>query len=209
MKRFLERCLLFLERFVGAGILFLLGSTWRFRVSGTPPPGTRCIYTFWHRNILPLAFSRRGEEIVVMISSSRDGELIAGPVEVLGFQTTRGSSTRGGSKAVRELIRLSRKHSIVIVPDGPKGPSMRMKPGVVHIARYTGLPVVPVGVDIESEWTLRSWDRFRIPKPFSRIRVIYGDPVMIDPQADARQSWVLLQKKMEELTENAHFDKQT
>ena len=90
---------------------------------------TGVLYLFWHRNILPLLYLRRGEGVGVMISSSKDGDYVAEPAKVLGFKPIRGSITRGGAKAAREMIRFARDNSICIVPDGPKGPACKIKSG--------------------------------------------------------------------------------
>lgn len=115
-----------------------------------------------------------------LISRSNDGEYLAEMLRRWGFVPVRGSSSRGGSAALRELIGYARAgRSIAITPDGPRGPRQRLKPGVLVAAQLTGLPLVPVAAGASRGWWLGGWDRFLIPRPFARIRVAYGAPVEI------------------------------
>jgi lysophospholipid acyltransferase (LPLAT)-like uncharacterized protein len=178
-RKVLDPLVFFLEKYFGAMLIFLLGITYRYKLK-SPEPKERVIYAFWHRNLLPLVYLRKFENAAVLISSSRDGQFIAGPLEALGFKTVRGSSTRRGSQALREMIRISQEHSLAITPDGPKGPREKIKPGLINAAYLTKLPIVLTVVDIEKEKTFNSWDNFRFPLPFSRINVTYSKPIFIN-----------------------------
>jgi lysophospholipid acyltransferase (LPLAT)-like uncharacterized protein len=113
-------------------------------------------------------------------SRSRDGELVARWIRRFGLEPVRGSSTRGGGEALRLLTRALRSgHEVVVVPDGPKGPREVLKPGVIALARLTGAPIVPMALGASREWRLRSWDEFRIPKPFARCVMRFGEPIYV------------------------------
>ena len=164
------------EKYLGAALVLLLGATWKIS-QHNPRIGQRHLFIFWHREIIPMLYTRRGEDIAVMISSSKDGQLVAGPAQVLGYVPVRGSATRGGGKAVRQMVRHSRERGINIVPDGPKGPAEVVKDGVVWSSYFTGLSIVPVAVQVNRAWVLGTWDRMLIPKPFARITIRYGEPI--------------------------------
>jgi hypothetical protein len=172
----------------GAGLIRVLGATWRVDASGLADydrrvaAGERCIFAFWHARLLALAYTHRHRGAVVLVSQHRDGELIARAVGHLGFRLARGSSTRGGDQAMRELLRAAEEGALIAVtPDGPRGPRERVKPGLVALASRSGRPIVPVAAASHPAWVLRSWDRFRVPKPFARVVVAYGEPIAIPP----------------------------
>ena len=182
----------------GALIIRLLGATWRVDASGLVPfdeaiaQGRRCIFALWHARLLPLVWSHRGRGVVVLVSRHRDGELIARIVERLGYLTSRGSSTRGGEEGMMDMLRKAEEGRLLaITPDGPRGPAGTLKPGIVYLASRSGLPIVPVAAAARSCWTLRSWDRFRVPRPFTRVVVAYGDPIAIPPglEGASLESW--------------------
>lgn len=178
--------------------VLLLGHTLNFRIH-TEPPKERCIYIFWHRNIIPLLYLHRNQKIAIIISASKDGELIAAPAELLGYTAIRGSSSRGGTAALLKSFKLSEEHTIAITPDGPRGPRERLKKSILFIAYHTGLPIVPVAVNIDREWVLRSWDNFRIPKPKSTIDITYGDPIMVRDKEEIDTMLPYLQREMDRL----------
>lgn len=172
---------------LGSWALRLLVLTLRVRREETPAAAlwatrTPAIYVVWHARVLVLPCLYRGRGLRVLISRSRDGEMIARLVRRFGFVAVRGSSSRGGAGGLRALARaLGEGHSVVVVPDGPRGPSETVKPGVVALARMTGAPVVPLALGASAEWRARSWDGFRVPKPFARCVVRFGDPVRVAP----------------------------
>ena len=146
---------------------------------------TPVIFVFWHGRLLPLIHIHRHQGTVVLVSEHRDGDYIAGLMHHFGFGTVRGSSTRGGVRGLKGLIRAARAgRDLAITPDGPRGPDRELKLGVLTVARMTGLPLVPVGVGITSAWRVRSWDGLLVPKPFSTVRVAYGHPTLVQRNAD-------------------------
>jgi lysophospholipid acyltransferase (LPLAT)-like uncharacterized protein len=175
-----------LAAWLGAGVVRLLGATWRVEVVDHPEftaarsRGEPCVYAFWHCLLLVLTHHHRREGIAVLVSRHRDGELIARIIERLGYVTARGSSTRGGEAGVRGLLKGARQgRCLGITPDGPRGPAEQVKEGLVYVAARSGLPVVPIAVGVQSAWVMRSWDRFRVPRPFARIRIMHGAPISV------------------------------
>lgn len=183
---------------LGATALRRLGASWRIEriadagVRGEIAAGRRVIYAFWHAQMLPLIYEHRGQSVCAMVSRSRDGELIARVIERIGYVTARGSSTRGGSEAALAILEWGRNgHSLTLSPDGPRGPARVMKPGLAWIAARSGMRVVPVASASRPTWFLRSWDRYRVPRPFARVWIAYGEPM--DPPASSEgaggQEW--------------------
>jgi lysophospholipid acyltransferase (LPLAT)-like uncharacterized protein len=171
---------------LAAWLLLLLGFSWRLRRTNLADydarlaAGERCIYAFWHARMLPLVFTHRHRGIAVLVSRHRDGEWIARVIEALGFVTARGSSTRGGEEGVREMLEWAeRGHLLAVTPDGPRGPREVVKPGLVWLASRTGLPIVPVATSGTPSRVFDSWDRFRVPLPFARTVVTYGEPIQV------------------------------
>src|SRR5262249_50698840 len=101
----------------------------------------------------------------------------------LGFGLVRGSTTRGGVEAVRELLRIGRESHVAITPDGPRGPRRRVQAGVVYLAARMGLPILPMGIGYDRPWRAKSWDRFAFPRPWSRARCITGTPIQVPAEA--------------------------
>jgi len=146
--------------------------------------GNPVIFVFWHGQLLPLAHIHRGEGIVVLISEHDDGEYLTRVSQRNGFEAVRGSSTRGGIRGLKGLIRAARDgKDIALTPDGPKGPPGEFKPGALMAAQVTGLPVIPLAVGMSSAWSLKSWDGFLVPKPFSQIHVQYLHPRFVPKDA--------------------------
>jgi lysophospholipid acyltransferase (LPLAT)-like uncharacterized protein len=171
---------------LGGWVVRLLSSTWRYRVHGTElllarAPGTEpVVYTLWHGQMLPLLCGHRFKT-GVLISEHRDGEIIARIVALFGMFGVRGSSSRGGTRALLEGVRVVKAGvDMAFTPDGPRGPRHSFAPGALILAHRAKVPVVHIVGYVDRKWTLRSWDRLEIPKPFARITVVYGDPVMLD-----------------------------
>ena len=160
-------------------------STGQHHVTRLRQRGTPVIFVFWHGRLLPLVHVHRSEGTVVLVSEHRDGDYAAGLLHHFGFGTVRGSSTRGGVRGLKGLIRAARKGlDLAITPDGPRGPNRELKLGALTAARFTGLPLVPIGVGVTSAWRARSWDGLIVPKPFSTVRVAYGRPSFVPRHAD-------------------------
>jgi lysophospholipid acyltransferase (LPLAT)-like uncharacterized protein len=175
----------------GAAGLRLLGRSWRLRRLDTADfdrriaQGERCIYALWHARMLPLIYAYRGLGVAALVSRSRDGALITGVIERIGYLAARGSSSRGGQEGFNELVRFAAQgRSLTITPDGPRGPREVVKPGLVRLASRTGLPVLPVASACRRSWILRSWDGFRVPRPFALVWISYGPPVHVPAELD-------------------------
>jgi lysophospholipid acyltransferase (LPLAT)-like uncharacterized protein len=147
----------------------------------------RYIYAFWHENILVPCQSFAQRDILVLISQHADGEMIAQVCKHMGFGTIRGSSTRGGIKALREMIRVSECNHFAVMPDGPRGPRRHVELGLVYLAAKTGLPIVLLGIGHDRPWRLKTWDRFVMPRPFSQAICIALDPIPIPQNATKAQ----------------------
>jgi len=146
-----------------------------------PPPG---VYAFWHRCLLAGAWRFRKYGLTILISRSFDGELIARTVERLGFVAVRGSSSRDGTVGLRSLHRAYLAGNYcAITADGPRGPALVAKPGVVHLAQLLDTSVSTCYIHPHSAWQLRSWDGFLIPKPFSRVTIAWTVPVPAEQAA--------------------------
>lgn len=138
------------------------------------------IFAFWHGALLLMVYAFRSEKRTFLVSFHRDGELITRVIGKFGIEATRGSTTRGGVKALLSLVRRARQgYSIAFTPDGPKGPAKKAQQGVVELARLSGAPVIPVGFHAKKARMLGSWDSFIVPRPFTRVSFYYGEPVRI------------------------------
>ena len=194
----MNKFLLFLEKYLVVIFVKILGSSLRYHLR-TPMPQEPVIYSFWHRNIVPLMYLHRKQKIVLLISSSADGELIAAPAELMGYKTARGSSRRGGIGASKKLIKLAKDHFLAITPDGPKGPSRKIKDGIIYLSYLSKLPIVPVVVDVQKEKVFNSWDKFRLPYLFSKVYVTYGEPIFMNSKEEIDEKVQELQTAMDKL----------
>ncbi|HLS05010.1 MAG TPA: lysophospholipid acyltransferase family protein [Wenzhouxiangella sp.] len=176
-------------------------ATWRLRrhepecMQARLEKGQPFIAAMWHGDELGLVCFGRFYHLAAMASLSRDGELMNYVLQKFGFATARGSSSRGGSSALRGLIRLARKgYSLVIAVDGPRGPAHKAKPGVLELARITGLPIYPCAMACSRHIPLhRSWDLTDLPTPFAKVLIYWGEPIRIDSQEESRSPEVLQQ----------------
>ena len=135
------------------------------------------IVATWHHNIYFSIWLLRKEDLTPLISRSDDGEAIYDVFAHFGYQAVRGSSTRGGVPALKQLIKfLKEKTSVAITPDGPLGPPEKIQSGVILLAKYSGVPIIPWHYEANHRWNLNSWDRHKIPKPFSKIIEAFGEP---------------------------------
>jgi lysophospholipid acyltransferase (LPLAT)-like uncharacterized protein len=143
------------------------------------------IIAFWHGRILAGLHYFRGRGIVVMTSQNFDGEWIARIIHRFGYGTARGSTSRGAARALVQLRRdLRAGRAVALTIDGPRGPARVAQPGAVWLAGATGHPILPFHIEASDSWTLRSWDRTQIPKPFSRVAIAIGDPMTVAGTAD-------------------------
>lgn len=147
------------------------------------------IFALWHNRFftVPPVFRKvyGGRDCVVLTSASHDGAMVARAMAVFGLGAVRGSSSRRGAAALVALTRAVRSgRDACITPDGPRGPRYEVHPGMVKLAAATGAPIIPIHVTFSNAWRLKTWDRFVIPKPFSRVRVVFDRPLVIEPIAD-------------------------
>jgi lysophospholipid acyltransferase (LPLAT)-like uncharacterized protein len=169
-----------------AWALRALGATWRVRTSGRDTIGAGGLGATWHCNLLLGTVFFRDRGIAMCVSRSRDGDLIAAILRRIGYaEPPRGSSSRGGSTALRQLVRMLQSGVAVgLLTDGPRGPARRSKPGVVGLARLTGVPITPFVLSARPRLRLRSWDRTLLPMPFARVVCRFGDPIAVPRDAD-------------------------
>jgi lysophospholipid acyltransferase (LPLAT)-like uncharacterized protein len=147
--------------------------------------GRQPIMAFWHGRILPAAYYFRRRGIVVITSENFDGEWIAGIIERFGYGTARGSTSHGGMKALLRLTRdMAAGKPTGFTVDGPRGPARVAQPGAVWLAKATGNPVLPFHLEASRHWTLDNWDRTQIPKPFSTVALVVGEPFSVSAEAD-------------------------
>ena len=151
------------------------------------PDAEPTIITFWHNRIpaIALGFLRKYHHrkgVVVLTSPSKDGDILSGVMARLGMGSVRGSSSRRGSAALRELsLKLAEGYDLAITPDGPRGPKYSLGPGVIFLAQKTGAPILPVHARYHHAWRLKTWDAFSIPLPFSRVDIILDHDFCVDP----------------------------
>lgn len=138
-------------------------------------------YALWHQNLIGAIFSHIGEHFTMVISESSDGELVAVTCEKFGHRPARGSSTRGGKKAMIEIVKnMKRGFPGALTVDGPRGPAHQVKAGIIEIARLCHCAILPLSPYAEKSWVFKkSWDQFRIPWPFTKIIVVIGEPIYI------------------------------
>ena len=151
---------------------------------------TPIIHVLWHNQIFASPYLWRKmypkRECVVLTSASKDGAVLASAVKVFKVGAVHGSSSRRGAAAIVALRRAAKAgKDLVFTPDGPRGPRYQLQPGVVKIAQTTGLLIVPMHIEYLSCWTLKTWDRFRIPKPFSKVRIALREPITVPRELDA------------------------
>jgi lysophospholipid acyltransferase (LPLAT)-like uncharacterized protein len=178
---------------LGRGMVRMLAASLRLRefptrsVEAIWRSGEPVIYTVWHGQILllPLVYGRR-HRIHALTSRSRDGEILSRFVQGFGIRVVRGSSSRGGARALRALARVIREEgdNVLVVPDGPRGPRHVAQNGAVMLAKMTGVPMVPLAFGASPCRVLRSWDAFVVPHPFARAAIVFADPIAVPRDAD-------------------------
>jgi lysophospholipid acyltransferase (LPLAT)-like uncharacterized protein len=198
---------------VGYRAIAALGATLRWRTEGLEhldevrASGRQPIMAFWHGRILPATYYFRRRGIVVITSENFDGEWIAGIIERFGYGTARGSTSRGGPRALLQLARdMAAGRPAGFTLDGPRGPARVAQPGAVWLAKATGNPVVPFHLEASRHWTLSSWDRTQIPRPFATVAISMGEPLEVPPDADQAlivDSSRLLERRLQALEDRA------
>ena len=172
---------------LGYLVILGVGKTLRWRVKGwnrlesVYRAGKKPIMVFWHGRIFMASYYFRNCGIVVMTSRHRDGDYIAEVIRLLGYETARGSSSRGSLSATREALEAVRNgKAIGFAIDGPRGPRYLVKRGPTYLAWKSGHPILPFNISVKRKWKLKSWDHFQIPMPFSRACVEIGEPIYIN-----------------------------
>ncbi|MCW7465699.1 DUF374 domain-containing protein [Leptospira levettii] len=139
------------------------------------------IYSIWHTNVLYSPYLHRNKNVAVLISESKDGDFINQVVHRFGNSSIRGSSSKGGSKALKAMIQhLKKGLPAAFTPDGPRGPALIVQPGIIAAAQVTQVPIVPFHYECSRQWILeKAWDKHRVPKPFTTFVVSYGEPIYV------------------------------
>ena len=212
-----KRMMIYLIDFFLYSIILLIGKTIKFEVEGWKDSDTEgyesyeiayeqhptSILAYWHNRIFLMTVFWRGHGSAVMASQSFDGEYISRTAQRFGYGIIRGSSTRGGSAALKKMTSLLNQGvSMGFTIDGPVGPCYKVKPGALLLAKKTGAPIGPVLIEPEKYWTINSWDKLQIPKPFTKAKVFIAEPVFVSHDANkkelaAKQDEV--QRKLDEL----------
>jgi len=198
----------------GYWLLQIWARTLRFEIEDRAgvvgaPPNDRYIGALWHNRLLLLPFvlkrylpERRG---AALISASRDGALLADLVEHFDFEVVRGSSSRKGASAIRQLAEvIANGKDVVITPDGPRGPAYELGQGIIFLAQQSGAEVVPINMEYSSCWRVKSWDRFILPKPFATVRATFGSPHRVastSTEEEFERERLRLQEAMMQLVE--------
>jgi lysophospholipid acyltransferase (LPLAT)-like uncharacterized protein len=157
------------------------------------------VFLLWHEALLPLLWQHRHQGVAIVVSEAREGQYLSDLALALGYAAVRGSSTRGGARALLGAVRqLQAGRAVAFTPDGPRGPRREMKPGVVAAAQRGGGVIVPIHAQADRAWRLHSWDRFMIPKPLARVRITDGRPFEV---AEGEQG---LAAGLERATEGLH-----
>jgi lysophospholipid acyltransferase (LPLAT)-like uncharacterized protein len=196
--------------FLGSQMIRLFGITWRIEWRGLEHLSTardmssQVIFAFWHGRLLVLSFSHKHRNIQVLASEHQDGDLMGRTITWLGFGHLKGSTTRGGARALRDLSTVLRAGlDVGLTVDGPRGPRGVVQQGAIELSRLTGSAVVPISDAARPRRLLRSWDRFQVPYPFARVLISYGEPFIVprDAGEEEREGFrLLLEERLRSLT---------
>ena len=172
---------------VAAALIRLLGFTWRVRIVGGEhferlhAAQQPFMFILWHGELLPLIWHHRNQGVFILVSEHKDGELVAQAARRLGYGLVRGSTSRGGARALLEVAKLLKQgKTLAVTPDGPRGPRHTFTAGAVVASQRSGTPMLTIRAAADRAWRLRSWDSFLIPKPFARLSIAYGAPAHVD-----------------------------
>ncbi|HJN01699.1 MAG: lysophospholipid acyltransferase family protein [Nitrospinota bacterium] len=193
-------------------ILYLIGKTLRIQIinrdveSRLEKQGKAIIYTFWHGRMLYFPYLYRfSNKSTILTSPSEDGEIVARTAKIFGFSSIRGSSFKRGGPALLKMTRsIKEGKAVTMVADGSRGPLYKVQEGIINLAYLTGAPILPVVYGVKNKIQLKTWDRFIIPLPFSKIKVMYGDPVYVDKKTEeikSKSKLEELEKKLKEITQ--------
>ena len=158
------------------------------------------IFIFWHGKQFSLVNSHKNQDVCIMTSLSLDGGLQANILSRLGYFIVRGSSSRGGGKALVGMIKaMKNAKNVAFAADGPRGPIYELKPGPIYLAKKTKAAIIPVAVAAESYWELENWDKYLIPKPFSKTYIEYGQPIFLDEEDGIENCRLSVNKSLNDL----------
>lgn len=181
-----------------------LGLTSKITIKGRQDHPGPAVYALWHRQEVLMIWLHRDRGLAGLVSQSKDGEYMTRILLGMGFNVIRGSSTTGGSQALRALTKAARAgYSIAVTPDGPKGPIFKVHPGVIFIAQKAGIPIIPAACALSKKKILRSWDKYQFPLPFGRIEAVYGEPFVVAEGDDVAAKAAELESRLNSLTEEA------
>ena len=181
-------------------VRFLAPEESRARIEAGEP----AIFALWHEGLACTLWVCRKRGLIAMVSRHRDGELVTRLAQKFGFGAERGSSTRGGSSALRGMIERAKEgHPLAITPDGPKGPRRVAQAGALEIARRSGVPIIPVLPIADRAHRFGSWDRMALPWPFAKTLLLYAEPFEVSPDDDGDAALAELQKRLDTLSERA------
>ncbi|MBC7530718.1 MAG: lysophospholipid acyltransferase family protein [Oligoflexus sp.] len=193
LRKFKEKLICWIA-YLFIGSLYL---TYRFRWHGLDAekharsihPHSQVAIAIWHRNSIGCMLAYAWRRLAILVSLSFDGEVIAFVARKFGIHTARGSSSRGGSDAFKQLMKLHREaYDLGITVDGPRGPIYKVKAGIIAAASRTGMPILPFAAVARQEWVLsRAWDKFRVPKPFTEILCLYGDAIVVPKDLESER----------------------
>lgn len=182
-----KRFLAWLAGTLGPWLIRGLHVTWRVRRVGVEhfesrgKKGQRGVYAMWHQNVPAGSSVHRDSNLSVLVSSHRDGEIIARTIRRMGYGVVRGSSSRGGVRAMRQMLRqMNSDQGLVFTPDGPRGPRHSVAVGAIYLAAVTGRPLIATGFAAKRAWKLSSWDRMEFPKLFTQVVVAYSPPILVE-----------------------------
>lgn len=218
-----KRLMIYFIDFCLYSVMSLIGKTVKFEIEGWEKSDIEgyesfeiaykkrasSIIAFWHNRLFLMTVFWRGHSSAIMVSQSFDGEYISRIAQRFGYGVVRGSSTRGGSGALKKMTSLlSDGISMALTIDGPLGPRYVVKPGTIILAKKTGAPIGPVLVEPKKFWTINSWDKLQIPKPFTKAKVFIAEPVFVSSDADKEELEAKRQEVQEKLDELVDRGKQ-
>ena len=190
----------------GNGLINLIFGTMKIRVLGFEAvqklvESKRIIFAFWHSRILMVSYLYQGWGAAILVSQSKDGEIIAQILNRQGHRIVRGSTSQGGTRAMAHIIRILKKDQCTggITPDGPRGPRYKVQPGVITLGKKTGYPVIPITYSARKIKVFDSWDRFILPAPFTSGTFIYGDPLFVPKDSTLKEEKALCMQLENEL----------
>ena len=206
-RKFKETILLFIAPYLAEIIVRLIYLTMKIenlhegRARRFWNADERMILAVWHGRLLMVPIGYKGKMIKCLISHHKDGEMLVKFMRRFGHGTVRGSSSRGGAMAMREMLKEIKTVDIAVTPDGPRGPKFIVQDGIIALARLTGVPIVPVTFGASKKKIFASWDAFELPYPFSRGAFMWGEPIYIRKKDDLAEKKAELQMRLIEMTD--------